>query len=82
MGMTTLFLAIPLGIIVDTYDRIMLLKIAGCIGLVATSISIYAFAYDNVVTLFMNLFLWGVFIGLQGTAAEAVFTDSIDVSLK
>lgn len=78
--MTTLVLAMPLGILVDTFDRIKLLKLAGGIGLVATVISAYAFTFDHLYTLYTNLVLWGLFIGLQGTAAEAVFADSIDVS--
>lgn len=78
-GVTTLMLAIPLGIIVDTYDRLALVRAAGVAGVAAAAVSAYAFYYDHLLTLYTNLILWGLFAGLQGTAAEAVFADSIDV---
>lgn len=77
-GLTTLILAIPLGILVDRFDRIRLIRLAAYIGLFATCITAYAFAFDDITTLYANLFLWGLFTGLQSTAAEAVFADSIE----
>lgn len=79
MGVTTLVLAMPLGVLVDSFDRVKLLKVAGWIGMVAAAISAYAFSFDHLMTLYTNLLLWGLFSGLQGTAGEAIFADSIDV---
>lgn len=79
-GMTTLILALPLGQLADTYDRIRLIRISGVLGFVTASISAFSYAYDNIFALYTNLFFWGIFTGLQGTAMEAVFADSVDVS--
>lgn len=78
IGLTSLVLSIPIGILVDSYNRSHLLKLTGFLGLGATLATAYAFAYDHLTMLYTNLVLWGAFIGFQSTAAEAVFADSIE----
>lgn len=77
-GLTTLLLAVPLGLLADHTSRTRLIHCAGWIGIVASLVTAYAFAFDHLVTLYTNLVLWGLFLGLQGTAAEAVFADSVE----
>jgi len=77
VGLTSLCMAVPIGMIVDAYSRTKTMKWAALLGLVASSISFYAFYYDSIVPLYGNLFLWGLYNETTCSASEAIFADSI-----
>jgi len=77
VGITSLIAAVPVGLTVDNFSRTKALKVCTVLGLIATSISAYTFINDNMMTLYVNLFIWGLYCELSGSASEALFADSV-----
>eukprot|EP00922_Rhytidocystis_sp_ex-Travisia-forbesii_P005413 GHVS01007908.1.p1 GENE.GHVS01007908.1~~GHVS01007908.1.p1 ORF type:complete len:616 (-),score=92.13 GHVS01007908.1:1110-2957(-) len=76
-GLVALVVAIPVGILVDTVDRVMLCRCAAVLGVVASIVSFFSFAFDSIIGLMINLLMWGIFAEVTGSATQALFADSL-----
>lgn len=78
-GLVSLFVAFPIGFLVDSRpeERAKLCRICGYVGYAATVVSIIAVLLDNLWVLYVALVLLGIFFELSMSAAEAIFADSI-----
>ncbi|CAE8592718.1 unnamed protein product [Polarella glacialis] len=78
-GITSLVMAIPVGILVDRHPdrRARLLRASALVGLTAALVGLLAVLMDEVLLLTLMLVLFGAFSELSSSASEAIFADSI-----
>eukprot|EP00931_Biecheleriopsis_adriatica_P031168 TRINITY_DN18302_c0_g1_i2.p1 TRINITY_DN18302_c0_g1~~TRINITY_DN18302_c0_g1_i2.p1 ORF type:complete len:515 (+),score=76.40 TRINITY_DN18302_c0_g1_i2:33-1577(+) len=78
-GITSLVMAIPVGLVVDRHPerRARLLRWSSWLGLAATVLTILAVLSDELILVAAMLVLFGAFSELSFSASEAIFADSI-----
>jgi len=78
-GLSSLFLAIPVGLLVDReqQSRSRLLKQSTVFAVLSCILAIVACITDVVLFLFASLVLLGVFMEISGSTSEAIFADSV-----
>lgn len=78
-GLSSLFLAIPVGLLVDKWPdkRARLLRLAFLFAVLATALAIFAVLTDIIVLMYLTLIMLGCFMELANSATEAIFADSI-----
>mmetsp|Transcript_53931 Transcript_53931/g.125422 ORF Transcript_53931/g.125422 Transcript_53931/m.125422 type:complete len:449 (+) Transcript_53931:101-1447(+) len=80
-GLTSLVMAIPVGLIVDWFAtrRAFLLRVCSVTGVIATGVGVVAVLSDQLWMLYVTLVLYGIFMELSSSASEAIFADSTPV---
>ncbi len=73
-GIAMTALVFPSGYLADRFRRDWMLKAAGVVGIVAMFILGVA---DNIILIFLSMFLWGAFQGITRPAFESILADSL-----
>ncbi|PFH32377.1 hypothetical protein BESB_016950 [Besnoitia besnoiti] len=76
-GLTSLLVAVPVGMAVDRFDRSKVCKVAACMTFLASAATTVGCSADSIPLLLLSLFLWGVTWELSSSASFAIFTDSM-----
>lgn len=73
-GIAMTALVFPSGAMADKFGRSIMLRIAAVVGMTAMIILGLS---DNIIYIFIAMFLWGAFQGLSRPAFESIFADSL-----
>eukprot|EP00401_Gymnodinium_catenatum_P027004 CAMPEP_0117500616 /NCGR_PEP_ID=MMETSP0784-20121206/22866_1 /TAXON_ID=39447 /ORGANISM="" /LENGTH=467 /DNA_ID=CAMNT_0005295827 /DNA_START=28 /DNA_END=1432 /DNA_ORIENTATION=- len=76
-GLVALGLALPVGVIVDTWNRVRLMRIAAVVGLLSSAMGCYAIASSSINAWYVTMVLTGVYAELGNSVCYALFADSL-----
>mmetsp|Transcript_6286 Transcript_6286/g.15625 ORF Transcript_6286/g.15625 Transcript_6286/m.15625 type:complete len:515 (+) Transcript_6286:135-1679(+) len=78
-GITSLILAVPAGLLIDRDPgkRARILRASSYIGFIASIVAVAAILSDELILVYLMLFLFGAFSVFSNSASEAIFADSI-----
>merc|ERR1719191_1076166 len=76
-GITALVVALPVGWIVDKYDRPRLMCYGALLGFVAIATTIVALYARSIYLVYFSFVVYGIFFEISSSAGEALFADSV-----
>uniref|UniRef100_A0A0G4FVK9 Major facilitator superfamily (MFS) profile domain-containing protein n=1 Tax=Chromera velia CCMP2878 TaxID=1169474 RepID=A0A0G4FVK9_9ALVE len=78
LGLVSLVSALPLALLVDRYDRVLLCKVAGALGFVSIGAFVTVLYFHSIFGIRLALVLWGLFWELLFSSTGAIFADSVE----
>jgi len=76
-GLVALALVIPVGVIVDTWNRVRLMQLASLCGILSSVLGAFAIIKGNVPFWYATMVVNGVYVQLGNSVCYALFADSI-----
>eukprot|EP00928_Gymnodinium_smaydae_P097696 TRINITY_DN8910_c0_g2_i1.p1 TRINITY_DN8910_c0_g2~~TRINITY_DN8910_c0_g2_i1.p1 ORF type:complete len:473 (+),score=93.71 TRINITY_DN8910_c0_g2_i1:77-1495(+) len=76
-GLVALALVIPVGTIVDTWDRVFLMRVSGVAGLITSVLGAFAIYYTSIPLWIATMVVNGVYMELGNSVCYALFADSV-----
>lgn len=76
-GLVALALVLPVGFIVDHWDRLRLLRFAALVGLVSSVVGSWAIVSDSIPAWYLTMILVGIYSELSMSVVYALFADSV-----
>ncbi|CAJ1333088.1 unnamed protein product [Effrenium voratum] len=81
-GAVALSLVLPVGIIVDSWDRVRLIRGAALIGLLSSLVGCWAVWSDSVPWWYATMVFTGIYTELGSSVCYALFADSVESQLR
>lgn len=76
-GLIALALVIPIGVIVDKFDRVKLMWLSGVFGLLSSATGVVAILKGSVPMWYVTMVINGVYVQLGNSVVYALFADSV-----
>jgi len=76
-GLVALGLVLPVGFLVDSWDRLLLMKIAALSGLLVSALGVWALMTDSIALWYGVMVVFGIYSELGGSVCYAIFADSV-----
>jgi len=76
-GLVALALVIPVGMVVDTWDRVLLMKVAAVAGFVSSVAGAYAIYMTSIPAWYVTMIVNGIYVQMGNSLCYALFADSI-----